>query len=320
MSKTCTDRVVSEGAAPGFVRRTLNGPAMGARWSATVFAPAALDVAVLWKAFADAVEEVEAQMSSWRPESDLQRLNRMPIGQWMAIPPALLRVLEASLAIGRLSDGAFDVGVGDLVRAYGFGGGRRRPDGAEILAAAGRPSFLPPETLELDPVNGRARRLAALTLDLSGIAKGFGVDRLAEVAEGFGIVSYLVGIDGEMRAGAVKPDGRAWAIGQERPDRETRSLLGVLELTEAAVATSGNYRHVVEIDGKALSHTMDPRTGRPLEGDLVQVSVVAPDCMSADAWATALMVLGRDAGEDLACRLGLSAVFVAANGACRSTF
>lgn len=320
MSKTSTERLVPPVGDLPPLRRALNGPAMGSRWSAVVFAPEDLDVSALGDAFAAAVEEVEAEMSNWRPDSDVERLNRAPIGVWTAIPKRLLAVLERGLAIGRASEGAFDIGVGDLVRAHGFGGGERRPDAGRIAAVAGRPSFRPPETLELDPVNGRARRLAPLTIDLAGIAKGYGVDRLAEVAKAFGISSFLVGIDGEMRAGAAKPDGRAWVIGQEKPDPESRSLLGVVELTEAAVATSGTYRHFHEIGGKTLSHTMDPKTGRPLEGDLVQVSVVAPDCTDADAWATALMVLGREKGLDLARRLGIAAVFVDRDGESRSTF
>ncbi|TBW33782.1 FAD:protein FMN transferase [Siculibacillus lacustris] len=316
MSKTSIE---PSAAGPASVRRVLSGPAMGARWSAIVYAPQAFDTADLAQALADAVEEVESQMSSWRPDSDLERLNRAPIGEWCAIPPRLLMVLERALTIGRLSEGAFDVGVGDLVRAYGFGGGRRTPDAARIAETAGRASFVPPKTLELDPVGGRARRLAPLTVDLAGIAKGYGVDRLAEVAIGFGLAAFLVGIDGELRARGTKPDGRPWAIAQERPDRAIRDVLGVIDLTDAAVATSGTYRHVVEIDGEPRSHTMDPATGRPLRGDLVQVSVVAPDCTSADAWATALLVMGRDRGLAFARRLGLSAILVGADGATQST-
>jgi thiamine biosynthesis lipoprotein len=168
-------------------------------------------------------------------------------------------------------------------------------------------------------VNRRARRLAPLTLDLAGIAKGHGVDRMAEIARAHGVGSFLVGIDGELRAAGRKPDGGPWIVGQERPDREARALAGVIELTDAAVATSGDYRHVHEIDGRSISHTMDPRTGAPLSGDLAQVTVVADRCMVADAWATALMVAGARRGLDLARRRGLAAILVGHDGATRST-
>ena len=316
MSKTSTE---TQAALHGLVRRALSGPAMGSRWSAVVHVAADFDTTALADALAAAVEEVEKETSNWRPASAVERLNRTPIGEWMAIPSGLFTVLEAALAIGDLSHGAFDVGVGDLVRAYGFGGGTRTPDPARIVAVAGRASFEPPKTLELDPVNRRARRLAPLTIDLAGIAKGHGVDRMAEVARAHGVASFLVGIDGELRAAGPKPDGGAWIVGQERPDRDTRALAGVIELVDAAVATSGDYRHVHEIDGRPLSHTMDPRTGTPLTGDLAQVTVVAPSCMIADAWATALMVAGAERGLDLARERGLAAILVRRDGSTATT-
>lgn len=314
MSKTSI-----ETATRPLVRRAVSGPAMGARWSAVVFVAEDFDTGALAEALAAEVEAVEEEASNWRPGSAVERLNRAPIGEWMALPPGLVTVLEAALAIADLSEGAFDVGVGDLVRAHGFGGGTRAPDAAGIAALAGRPRFASPKALELDSIGRRARRLAPLVLDLAGIAKGHGVDRMAEVVRRFGIMSFLVGIDGEMRAGAPKPDGRPWAIGQERPDREARALAGMIELTDAAVATSGDYRHVHEIAGRAVSHTMDPRRGAPLVGDLAQVTVVAPTAMVADAWATALMVAGLERGEALARRHGLGAVLVAKSGETRST-
>ena len=314
MSKTSIDE--RRGAV---VRLAMSGPAMGARWSAVVHAPEGTDATELASALAAEVETVEEEASNWRSTSAVERLNRTPIGEWMELPKGLFVVLEAATAIGVLSDGAFDIGVGDLVRSHGFGGGTRVPNAKSIAAVVGRPSFDPPKTLQLDAVGRRARRLAPLTLDLAGIAKGHGVDRMADVVRRFGISSFLVGIDGEMRAGAAKPDGRPWAIGQERPDRETRTVAGLIELTDAAVATSGDYRHVHDIDGRAVSHTMDPRKGAPLVGDLAQVTVVAPTCMEADAWATALMVAGLEKGEAMAARLGLRAILVGRNGETRST-
>ncbi|MCE1235763.1 MAG: FAD:protein FMN transferase [Hyphomicrobiales bacterium] len=314
MSKTSTETK----RAP-LVRRVLSGPAMGARWSATVFVPETCDLDALGRALAAEVEAVEAEASNWRPSSAVEQLNRMPIGAWMDAPSGLLDVLQAALAIGDLSGGAFDVGVGDLVRAHGFGGGSRTPDAAGIAAVAGRPSFEPPKTLQLDPIGRRARRLAPLTIDLAGIAKGHGVDRMAEAAANFGVASFLVGIDGEMRAGGAKPDGSAWVVGQERPDRDGRALAGVLELVDMAVATSGDYRHVHEIDGRDVGHTMDPRRGAPLVGDVAQVTVLAPSCMVADGWATALMVAGLAEGEALARRLGIAAILVGRGGETRST-
>ena len=160
----------------------------------------------------------------------------------------------------------------------------------------------------------RARKQGPLALDLCGIAKGFGVDELARVLDRHGIDSWLVGIDGEMRARGGKPDGSPWAIALEAPDDERRAAMGVVELGDAAIATSGDYRHWIEIDGERISHTMDPRAGRPLQGALACVTVIAPLCVDADAYATALMVLGEQAGHELARRLGLDAFFVSRVG------
>jgi thiamine biosynthesis lipoprotein len=300
-------------------RHALNGPTMGSRWSALFWAADDFDAAALGRGLQGAVDRVERQMSTWRPDSDLERLNAAPIGAWVEIPRELGIVLDAALEIGRLSDGAFDIGVGDLVRAWGFGGGSRAPNAGQIASLAGRTSFEPPKTLQLDLASGRARRLAPPRLDLSGIAKGFGVDELAREAQQSGLDSCLVGIDGEMRAMGRKPDGRPWAVAHEKPDRGERAILGVLELSGAAVATSGAYRHVVEVDGRRLSHTMDPRRGAPLENDLAAVTVLAETCMAADAWATALMVAGADRGLELASRLGLAALLVRADGRLVST-
>jgi thiamine biosynthesis lipoprotein len=295
-------------------RRALNGSAMGARWSAVYYANDDLDADALALALQQAVDDVEREMSAWRPDSDLERLNRAPVGAWTNIPRNLTQVLQAALLVGELSGGAFDIGVGDLVKAWGLGAGRRTPDAEGIARLSDRAGPRPLQTLQLDTVASKARKLAPLRLDLSGIAKGFGVDELARVMAASGLSCWLVGIDGEMRAAGRKPDGASWAVGHERPRRDERSLMGVIELDDAAVATSGDYRHGVEIDGLWHSHTIDPRCAAPLANDLASVTVLAPTAMAADAWATALMVLGAQEGADLARRVGLRAIFVAREG------
>ncbi|MBX9873577.1 MAG: FAD:protein FMN transferase, partial [Beijerinckiaceae bacterium] len=155
---------------------------------------------------------------------------------------------------------------------------------------------------------------APLALDLSGIAKGHGVDEMARVMRQFSIPAWLVGIDGEMRAGGAKPDGTPWIVAHERPVRGVREAMGVIELEDRAVATSGNYRHYRDIGARTISHTMDPRCGLPLENGLASVTVLAQTCLEADAWATALLVLGEVAGLRLARMMDMAAIFVFADG------
>ena len=295
-------------------RYSLNGETMGTRYSAVFFAPPGLDAAAIHAQLFAAVDAVDRQMSTWKPDSDLSRLNAAPVQQWLTMPPELVSVLLASLQLGQQSLGAFDIGVGAMVNAWGFGPGQQQPDAQQIKALKSQPHRSAMDALDIDPGNHRVRKRAAITLDLSGIAKGFGVDELARCLDGWGIANYLVGIDGEMRARGLKPDQRPWAIAIEKPLRGVREAMGVMELTDAAIATSGDYRHWIEVAGQYFAHTMSPSLGRPLNNRLAAVTVVAPTCMLADGWATALLVLGEEAGVRLAQERGMDAVFVLRDG------
>lgn len=279
---------------------------MGTRWSALFFTAAGFNTGPVQAALQKAVDVVDAQMSTWQHDSELMQLNRAPLDHALVVPSDLARVLDLSLRIGRASGGAFDIGMGDAVRAWGYG-----PDAMDeqsirtALAAQRRPAH---ELLELD--GNRVCKRGAITLDLNGIAKGYGVDRLAESLRSFGIEAGLVGIDGEMRAIGLRPDGQAWTIAVEAPDPDCRTPHSMLSLQDAAVATSGDYRHWVTVQGRRLSHTMDPRRGGPLMSSPASVSVIAKTCAEADAWATALMVVGPKSGATLAAQQGLSALFL----------
>lgn len=293
-------------------RQALNGPTMGTRWSALFYAAEAFDPGPVRDTLQAAVDEVGAQMSTWKPDSDLMRLNVGRVGEWMAVPDRLMNVLRLALDIGRASGGAFDIGMGDAVQAWGFG--PAAADQRLIRRALDAPRRPAHEVLELDSKNVRARKAALITLDLNGIAKGYGVDRLAETLHSFGISSALVGIDGEMRALGHRPDGSPWTIAIEEPDPDRRAPHSILALQDAAVATSGDYRHWALVGGRRLAHTMDPRRGAPLLTPPASVTVVARTCAEADAWATALMVLGPEAGVKLARQLRLDALFLLREG------
>ncbi|QYX57583.1 FAD:protein FMN transferase [Roseovarius sp. SCSIO 43702] len=292
------------------VRHALNGLTMGTRWSALFFAEPGVDTNAVHGALQAAVDEVDAQMSTWRPDSDLMRLNAEPVGEWVAMPDRLRTVLHLGLEIGRASGGAFDIAMGDAVTAWGFGPEAAAPDGIRAAMAAPRR----PAHDVLETCGDQVRKSAPIALDLNGIAKGYGVDRLAETLRDHGIAGGLVGIDGEMRALGLRPDGEAWTIAVEAPNPERRAPHSILALQDAAVATSGDYRHWVEVQGRRLSHTMDPKLGAPLLAPPASVTVLARTCAEADAWATALMVLGADAGAALARRCGLDALFLLRDG------
>lgn len=289
-------------------RYALNGPTMGTRWSALFYHAAGFDLEPIRAALQAAVDAVDGAMSTWKPDSSLMQVNAAPVGHWIKVPQQLMDVLRLALDIGRASGGTFDIGMGDAVTAWGFGpseANRERIRAA--LESERRPAH---EVLELNMEAGMVRKTAPVTLDLNGIAKGYGVDRLAETLRAFGISSGLVGIDGEMRALGLRPDGEPWSIAIEAPDHDRRAAHSVLALQDAAVATSGDYRHWVAVNDRRLSHTMDPRRGAPLMEPPASVTVVAQTCAEADAWATALMVLGSKVGAALAERLRLDALFL----------
>ncbi|MDF2810231.1 MAG: ApbE family lipoprotein [Microvirga sp.] len=296
MSKMSTD----------LARYALNGPTMGTRWSVLFHAPSGFDAGVVQVDLQAAMDEVDTQMSTWRPDSELMRLNGTPAGEWVSVPAPLLDVLRLGLAIGRASGGAFDIGMGDAVTAWGFGAEEASPDRIRGAIEARRvPAH---DALEIDGT--RVRKRVPITLDLNGIAKGYGVDRLAGILGVAGIRDGLVGIDGEMRAMGLRPDGEAWTVAVEQPDPERRAPHSVLSLQDCAVATSGDYRHWIDVQGRRLSHTMDPARGAPLAQSPASVTVLAPTCAEADAWATALMVLGAGKGGELARRAGIDALFL----------
>ncbi len=291
------------------IRHVLNGPTMGTRWSVVLYAADGADMATLCADLQAAVDEVDAQMSTWKPESDLMRLNVAPEGKWVALPERLMAVLARAIEIGRLSGGAFEIAMGDAVAAWGFGPAPADPKA--IRAALARHRQPSHETLDLDLAGGMARKRAAMQLDLNGIAKGYGVDRLIDVVRAHGITHALASIDGELRALGSQPDGRGWTVAVERPDPETRAAHSIFELEDIAIATTGDYRHFVEVGGRRFAHTMDPARGRPVQDGPASVTVLADCCMDADALASAFMVLGETLGRALAERVGVDFLFVA---------
>ncbi|WP_370599464.1 FAD:protein FMN transferase [Pseudomonas nitroreducens] len=291
-------------------RYDFNGATMGTRYRAVLYSAEVQNEGELARQLDQAVTQVDLQMSNWRPDSELMRFNNLEPGIWMTLPSDLLWVLHTAIQVGLASDSAFDIAVGDLVGAWGFGPPAGLAKGGEREALRRQPGPSAAAALEFDFGSGRVRKRHRVHLDLSGIAKGFGVDRLARCLEDRGIRDYLVSIDGEFRARGGKPGGQPWTVAIEAPQEGVRTALGVLQMGDGGLATSGDYRHFLEQEGTRYAHTMDPRLAVPVANDVASVSVLAPTCMLADAWATALMVLGPERGSAMAREYGLSALFL----------
>ncbi|MBX3694322.1 MAG: FAD:protein FMN transferase [Steroidobacteraceae bacterium] len=292
------------------MRLKLNGPTMGTRWSVICDVAPDRDSKPMHAALQAAVDLVDAQMSPWKPGSDLMRLNGAPVETWVGLPAEILHVLARALEISRLSAGAFDPAVGALVDAWGFGAARDVPD-AQAIRVAGDTSRCPAhESLELDLDAGRARKRARLQIDLCGIAKGYAVDCMVDVLRHYGVRHALAALDGELRALGSQADGQPWAVALESPEPGRRAVHGVIELQDLAVATSGDYRRFMQVGDARLAHSMDGRRAAPVRNDVASVTVLARTCMDADAWATALLVAGPNDGPAMAQRLGLEALWL----------
>lgn len=250
---------------------------------------------------ATALERVNQTMSTWIADSEVSRFNRAPADEWFPVSAETAQVVQLAQEIAVSSDGAFDVTVMPLVSLWKFG-----PEGKTNPG-----KFVPPTDQQIADVRQRVgyqhlevqtdppalrKTVDGLQIDLSAIAKGFAVDKVAEALEARGVKNYLVEVGGEVRVTGSASRG-AWTIGIERPLADGREVLRTVKLSDAGLATSGDYRNFVQHDGKLYSHTIDPRTGRPVTHTLTSVSVIADTCVEADAAATAIMVLGPDAGR-----------------------
>ncbi len=284
---------------------------MGTSWSMKVAAPpAGVHRAGLGEKVARRIEAIEQSMSTYRPDSELSRFNASASANWFGVSAELCFVVDSALAFSRRSGGAFDVTVGPLVDLWGFGPDEpvaTPPDPARIEAAQEDVGYA---KLAADCERPALRKsVPGVRIDLSAIAKGYAVDAVTDLLDAHGLSDYLVEIGGEVRARGRNASGKPWSVGIEAPDRNARKVQGVVRLPDMAMATSGDYRNYFEYDGVFYSHTIDPRTGAPVQHALVEVSVVAATAMDADAWATALLVMGTADGKRLADELGLAVLF-----------
>lgn len=257
-----------------------------------------------------ALAEVNGQMSNWDAGSEISRVNAAPTGAPITLSPALSHVMRGAESVHRASDGRFDVTVGPLIDAWGFGSGATQPHvpgEAEIAAAvqvSGQDRVLTLSGSEL------VKAESGTEIYLSAIGKGYGVDRVAEVLRGFGLTDFMVEIGGDLYASGHNANGTPWQIGIESPVAGDRALHGVAKLSGLGMATSGDYRNFFEAGDTRYSHIIDPATGRPILHRTVSATVLTENAMLADAWATAMLVLGRERGLEIAEAENLAVLFI----------
>jgi thiamine biosynthesis lipoprotein len=276
----------------------ISGTKMGTTYHVTLVAdqPAPDDLA---ERIDQLLNVVDQSMSTYREDSEISVFNQTPPDQQQTISNEFAQVLRVSQQVWQQTDGAFDPTVGPLVDLWGFGPVRTDdevPDDRLIQSALEDVGF---DFLVLD--ESTLTKTKPLRLDLSAVAKGYAVDQVADLLESLALPDYLVEVGGELRASGSNPEGQSWRVAIETPTLMSQ-IQNVVAVHDAAVATSGDYRNYFERDGVRYSHTIDPRTGRPITHRLGSVTVIAKTCAEADAWATALMVLGEEEGMALANR------------------
>jgi len=289
----------------------LQGRTMGTTYNIKVVATKEQLIALnLQQKIDAALEQVNQEMSTYIPSSEISIFNNAKSTEAIEVSPGFARVLKESIRLGELSEGKLDVTVGPLVNLWGFGP-EQRPEtipSDEVLAATKKRVGLQNLVLE---GNLLSKKVPDLYVDLSTTAKGYGVDVVAELIESNGFTNYLVEIGGEMRLKGFKHTGELWAIAIEKPLTNERSVQQVIIPKDNAVATSGDYRIYFEAEGQRFSHIIDPDTGKPIKHNLVSVTVIHPSSMTADGLSTTLMVMGMEQGMVFAVKNDLAALFIA---------
>ncbi|MBC8338905.1 MAG: FAD:protein FMN transferase [Alphaproteobacteria bacterium] len=301
-----------DGADRGRPLSRLSGATMGTTYQISITdKPAHVNMERLAEDVENILETVNRQMSLHRPDSELSRFNAGEAETLTAVSGDTAKVAAQAIDIAERTNGAFDPTIGPLVDLWGFGAGGdglKVPSADQIQKVRAETGFA---TVQARAAPPRLRKRARSThLDLCGIAKGFGVDRLADHLEAIGAGYYLVEIGGELRGRGWSPRGGVWRVGIERPGTESGGAQRVVRLNGKGLATSGDYRIFFEKDGRHYSHILDPRTGRPVNHGLASVTVIAPTTMEADGLSTAMMVLGAVEGLKLAERETIAAFFI----------
>ncbi len=274
----------------------VTGLAMGTSYTVKWVVKGGVDHTVIATGAKAELARVEASMSTYMDSSDLSGFNGAAVGVWHQVPQAMADLVSRSIDISRQTGGAFDVTVGPLVDLWGFGPDPVPEHIPSDLALEALRSVIGYQHLQVQHQPAALLKTAASAIDLSAIAKGYGVDAIASWLEAHGVMDYLVEVGGELRAHGRKPDGSVWRIAIETPAADAGQIYQVVQVQDMAVATSGNYRNYYEQHGVRYSHTLDPSSLRPVTHELASVTVVDASAARADALATALMVMGGDKG------------------------
>lgn len=290
----------------------LTGRALGTTWTVKfIQSSPPLNPATLQTRIAETLERLEQQFSTYRPNSELLRFNASTSTEWITVSPELARVAADSRALSKRTDGAFDATVAPLLTLWGFGPQRRTglpPARPEIAAARARVDYRRLDARLKPPALRKAA--SDVAADFSSMAKGFAADAVSELLRGLGATDHFVQIGGDFKTAGT----HVWRVAIEQPTTPP-AVAQTLDLAGQALSTSGDAHNFFEHAGRRYGHILDPRTGEPASGALAAVSVVHDSCAASSSLATALFVLGAEAGYQFAAREKIAALFIVRNGA-----
>ncbi|PSV28690.1 FAD:protein FMN transferase ApbE [Photobacterium sp. GB-210] len=280
----------------------INGQTMGTYYSVKLIKQEGLpSPEVIQKEIDKRLELVNDQMSTYRPDSELSQFNQQQSSQPFEVSAATAKVISEALRISKLSNGAYDVTVGPLVNLWSFGPEARPESTPTDKEIATRKTEIGYQHLAVLSGNKLVKDLPNLYVDLSSIAKGYGVDVVADyLKDDLHVKDFMVDVGGEVRLQGKNRSDVPWRIAIEKPVASERAVQDIIQAGDMAIATSGDYRNYFEEDGVRYSHLINPQTGKPIANHVVSVTVIAPSCMTADAYATTFSVMGEEESIALA--------------------
>ncbi len=295
----------------------LEGKTMGTYWRASMAGVDNSRATELRGKIQAQLDADDRELSTWKSDSALSRFNQSRGTTPWPVSEAMSDIVTLSLRIGEKTHGAMDVTVGPLVNLWGFGPGKQpvqTPTQAQIDAARALTGLQHLRIINSAGQQWLQKDLPELYVDLSTVGEGYAADHLARLMEREGISRYLVSVGGAVTTRGLNAEGKAWRVAIQKPTDRENAAQAIVDLNGHGISTSGSYRNYYELDGKRISHVIDPTTGQPIQHKLVSATVIAPTALEADGWDTGLMVLGTEKAKEVALKEGLAVYLITKEG------
>lgn len=304
-------------ATPASTATVLDGKTMGTFWRVSVIGVDEAKAQALRAKVQAQLDADDRLLSTWKNDSALMRFNHAADTRPWPVSEAMADIVTLSLRIGAKTHGAMDITVGPLVNLWGFGPDKQpvaTPDAQAIAAAKARTGLQHLQVINQSDRQFLQKDIPDLFVDLSTVGEGYAADHLARLMEQEGISRYLVSVGGALVSRGMNGEGKPWRVAIQKPTDRENAVQAIVDINGHGISTSGSYRNYYELDGKRISHVIDPQTGQPITHKLVSVTVIAPTALEADGWDTGLMVLGPEKAQQVVREQGLAVYMIVKEG------